>query len=85
MLSVKQADPHQHQHRYTLQWEWPQKPWSWLHLDYAGPFLNRMFLVLVDTHSKWLEVVLVSAAMSMVTIVKLQTIFASSREISPDI
>ena len=28
-------------------WEWPQKPWSRLHLDYAGPFLNRMFLVLV--------------------------------------
>ena len=38
-------------------WEWPQKPWSRLHLDYAGPFLNRMFLVLVDAHSKWLEVV----------------------------
>ena len=26
-------------------WEWPQKPWSRLHLDYAGPFLNRMFQV----------------------------------------
>ena len=43
-------------------WEWPQKPWSRLHLDYAGPFLNRMFLVLVDAHSKWLEVIPFSAA-----------------------
>ena len=24
-------------------WEWPQKPWSRLHLDYAGPFLNKSF------------------------------------------
>ena len=52
-------------------WEWPQKPWSRLHLDYAGSFLNRMFLVLVDAHSKWLEVIPVSAATSMVTIEKL--------------
>ena len=52
-------------------WEWPQKPWSRLHLDYAGPFLNRMFLVLVDAHSKWLEVVPVSAATSTATIEKL--------------
>ena len=58
-------------------WEWPQKPWSRLHLDYAGPFLNKMFLVLVDAHSKWLEVVPVSAATSMVTIEKLRTIFAT--------
>ena len=58
-------------------WEWPQKPWSRLHLDYAGPFLNKMFSVLVDAHSKWLEVVQVSAATSMVTIEKLRTIFAT--------
>ena len=56
---------------------WPQKPWSQLHLDYAGPFVNRMFLVLVDAHSKWLEVVPVSAATSTATIEKLQAIFAT--------
>ena len=53
--------------------------WSRLHLDYAGPFLNRVFLVLVDAHSKWLEVVPVSAATSMVTIEKLRTIFTTHR------
>ena len=36
--------------------------------------MNRMFLVLVDAHSKWLEVVLVSAATSTATIEKLQAI-----------
>ena len=58
-------------------WEWPQRPWSRLHLDYAGPFLGKMFLVLVDAHSKWLDVVPVSAATSTVTIEKLRAIFAT--------
>ena len=52
-------------------------PWSQLHLDYAGPFLNRMFLMLVDAHYKWLEVVPVSAATSTATIEKLRAIFAT--------
>ena len=33
-------------------WEWPHKPWVRLHLDYAGPFLGKMFLIVVDAHSK---------------------------------
>ena len=26
----------------------PPKPWSRIHMDYAGPFLNHMFLVIID-------------------------------------
>jgi len=26
-------------------WKWPEKLWSRLHLDYAGPFMGKMFLV----------------------------------------
>ena len=37
-------------------WEWLQKPWSRLHIDYAEPFLGKMFLVAVDAYLKWLEV-----------------------------
>ena len=37
-------------------WEWPSTPWTRLHIDFAGPFKGHMFLVLVDAHSKWLEV-----------------------------
>ena len=38
-------------------WEWPAHPWERIHVDYAGPFLDRMFLIVVDAHSKWLEAV----------------------------
>ena len=41
-------------------WEWPERPWSRLHADYAGPFLGKMFLIVVDAYSKWLEVIPVS-------------------------
>ena len=36
-------------------WEWPEQPWTRLHVDYAGPFLGRMYLIVVDAYSKWLE------------------------------
>ena len=35
--------------------QWPGQPWSRLHLDFAGPYMGHMFLVLVDAHSKWLD------------------------------
>ena len=54
-------------------WQWPTRPW---HLDYAGPFMGRMFLVLIDAHSKWIEVYPVSSATSTVTIQHLRGTFA---------
>ena len=32
---------------------WPSKPWRILHLDFAGPFMWRMYLIAINTHSKW--------------------------------
>ena len=58
-------------------WEWPSRPWSRLHMDYAGPFMNRMFLLVVDARTKWLEAVTVSAATSTNTIKALRTMFAT--------
>ena len=49
-------------------WEWPAQPWTRLHLDYAGPFMERMFLILSDSHSKWMDVIPVKSATSAVTI-----------------
>ena len=43
-------------------WSWPTKPWTRLHLDFAGPFQNTMFLIIVDAHSKWLEIAPLEAA-----------------------
>ena len=37
-------------------WEWPAYPWHRLHIDYAGPVQGKYFLVLVDAHSKWVEI-----------------------------
>ena len=34
------------------QWQHPQRPWQRLHIDYAGPFLNWMWFVIIDAHSK---------------------------------
>ena len=58
-------------------WEWPNKPWSRVHVDYAGPFLGNMFLLLVDAHSKWIEVHITNASTTAVTIEKLKLTFAS--------
>lgn len=57
-------------------WEWPEKPWTRLHVDYAGPFLGKMFLVLVDSHSKWMDVYPVTTATSHGTIEKLRQSFS---------
>jgi len=57
-------------------WQWPERPWSRIHIDYAGPFLNKMFLVIIDAHSKWMEVLPVSNATTAVTVEKLLSVFS---------
>ena len=57
-------------------WEWPERPWSRIHVDYAGPFLGKWFLIVIDAHSKWIEVAIVTSATSTNTIEKLRAIFA---------
>ena len=42
-------------------WTWPDQPWKRIHVDFAGPFQGSMFLVVVDSHSKWLEVIPMSS------------------------
>lgn len=57
-------------------WELPDKPWTRLHVDYAGPFLGKFFLVIIDAHSKWLHVYPVTTATSHGTIEKLRQSFS---------
>ena len=33
-------------------WSWPAGPWKPLHLDLAGPYHGKTFLVIVDAYSK---------------------------------
>ena len=58
-------------------WAWPDSPWSRLHLGFAGPFWGRMFLVLVDSYSKWMYVRLMSSITSSKTIEQLRIIFST--------
>ncbi len=37
-------------------WIRPSEPWDRLHLDFAGPFRGKMWLLVIDAYSKWLEV-----------------------------
>ena len=57
-------------------WQWPEKPWQRLHIDYAGPFMGSMFLIAVDAHSKWAEVIPASSTTSTATINILNSMFA---------
>ena len=58
-------------------WEWPQTPWVHLHADYTGPFLGQMFFIVVDAHSKWMEVKPTNTATTAATIHHLRSIFAT--------
>ena len=58
-------------------WEWPGHPWSRVHVDYAVPFMGKMFLLIIDAHSKWMDIHCVNSATSSMTIEKLRTTFAS--------
>ena len=59
-------------------WEWPARPWQRIHIDFAGPFLGTMFLITVDAHSKWPEVVPMTTTSAIRTIETLRTMFAKN-------
>ena len=59
-------------------WTPADKPWSHIHIDYAGPMEgNKMFLLMVDAHSRWLEIYPTSSATSAAIIELLRRSFAS--------
>ncbi|GFV49109.1 uncharacterized protein K02A2.6 [Trichonephila clavipes] len=47
------ADPPKSKVNY---WEYPSMPWERIHVDFAGPIFEHTFFLIVDAHSKWLEV-----------------------------
>ena len=57
-------------------WDWPSKPWDRIHIDYAGPILGKMILVIVDAHCKWIETHVIASATSSATIERLMMTFA---------
>ena len=37
-------------------WERTTKPWVRIDIDFAGSYLGKMFLVLTDGYSKWMDI-----------------------------
>ena len=62
-------------------WEWPKQPWSRIHLHFAGPFMGYMFLIIIDSHSKWIDVQLMQSKSASKTIEKLRIVFATDRRL----
>ena len=59
-LAVKHSPPAAPLHF----WVWPDAPWKCVHIDFTGPFFGHMFLLVVDTHSKWPEVIIMPSTTS---------------------
>lgn len=57
-------------------WSWPHAPGSHVHVDFAGPMAGgKMYLFVIDAHSKWMEVVPMGVCSPLMTIQVLQTQF----------
>ncbi|CAK1578403.1 unnamed protein product [Parnassius mnemosyne] len=61
----------------SCEWITPTKPWSRINVDFAGPFQNKTFLIVVDAYSRWPEVFIVNNMTSGTVIRHLRNMFAT--------
>lgn len=40
----------------VINWTDTERPWSRVHIDFAGPINKIYFFIMIDSHSKWIEV-----------------------------
>jgi len=52
------------------------RPCCRIHIDYAGPYLGHRYLVVIDAHSKWIEVIPMNSTTITATVEKLRILFA---------
>ncbi|XGW10499.1 hypothetical protein V3C99_012187 [Haemonchus contortus] len=64
--------------RKTVLCSWPDetKPWNRVHIDFAGPINGKVYLVVVDSYSKWPEVLEMSSSTVKATLRELKMLFA---------
>ena len=58
-----------------LLWPWATRPWQRVHVDFLE-IKGQHFFLLVDSYSKWLEVVPMDSTTAQATISVLNTIFS---------
>ena len=59
-----------------LPWNWPSQPWQRIHIDHFE-FQKNFYLVVIDSHSKWIEVVPTKRMTATSTIEILRKLFSS--------
>ncbi|XP_046397971.1 uncharacterized protein K02A2.6-like [Ischnura elegans] len=53
----------------VMSWDIPKKPWSRVHVDFAGPFHGHTLFILIDATSKWVEVAFTKGSFSSSTVI----------------
>ena len=61
----------------SYEWIVPTRPWSRINIDFAGPFQNKVFFIVVDAYSRWPEVIIVNNMTSDTVIRHLRMLFAT--------
>ena len=51
-------------------WLWASKPWVCVHIDLAGPFQKKIFILVLDVHSKWPEIIEMPSITTSKTIIE---------------
>ncbi|XP_055604914.1 uncharacterized protein K02A2.6-like [Uranotaenia lowii] len=59
-----------------LPWAKSTVPWQRVHTDYAGPIEGEYYLLVVDSYSKWVEIVRTKSITSSTTIAILRSLFS---------
>ena len=57
--------------------QWPEKPWTRIHIDHAGPLVDKMLLITVDSYSKWIDISVVPSTSTEATLSRLRMLFAN--------
>nr|VZI13561.1 unnamed protein product [Spirometra erinaceieuropaei] len=59
-----------------IPWQSPERPWSRVHIDFAGSLNGVSYLILVDAYSKWPEIAPLNPATASATIAFLRRTFS---------
>lgn len=57
-------------------WSAPPEPWSRIHVDFAGPFEDSMWLIIIDAYTRWIEVLKMKSTTATETVSKLTETFS---------
>ena len=58
-------------------WWWHEFPWQQVHMNFAGPFCGNMFMLLMNAHFKWPEILEMTSTMAGNIIATLRRLFSA--------